>query len=226
MATERGIIFNGPMVRAILEGRKTQTRRIVKAEHHYIGGRDGDLSDPSKWGFADMDGCWHVLDQSSPAWTGGGRPNESYAITCPHGCPGDRLWVRERWSPYRRDGAASDDIRSAESSLTVDGGVRFRDGAYYPGLQEYAPGAFDGIKWRPSIHMPRWASRITLEVTGVRVERLQDISEVDALAEGIAPLHGPLPCVAYAELWDQINGKRAPWASNPWVWAVSFRRMT
>jgi hypothetical protein len=125
-----------------------------------------------------------------------------------------------------------------------EGGQKYSDGVYVPPLREYAPGAFDNIKWRPSIHMPRWASRITLEVTDVRVQRLQDITDEDAKAEGVVPLEhihedqrvpGPgfndcrlgdqphrLP---FAILWDEINGKRAPWEADPWVWAIEFERV-
>ena len=111
---------------------------------------------------------------------------------------GDRLWVRET---FRYIGGS--------------------DAAYA------ADGDRDDWKWTPSIFMPRWASRITLEVTGVRVERLQSISEADAIAEGIERPNNPVWCAVdeYQHLWDQINAKRAPWASNPWVWVIEFKRV-
>ena len=148
-AKERPIIFSGPMIRAILEGRKTQTRRIVKPN------------------------CLSKLS--------------------PYGRTGDRLWVRETWG-HNPEG---------------------------PGYVYRSDGDFDmkfhGDRWRPSIHMPRWASRITLEVTGVRVERLQDINEEDALAEGVEH--------AFRSLWESINGPGS-WDANPWVWVVEFRRVS
>lgn len=201
---ERPILFSGPMVRAILDGRKTQTRRIYR-------------------GTPTIDGERHP-DGSGETWTDWGR--------CPYGVPGDRLWVRETWY--------CDDYRVQRGPfLEVDGAkemtVYAADGP--AGYEDGEP------KWRPSIHMPRWASRITLEVTGVRVERLQDISEADAVAEGcmsdvdqlkgLSHLRGSdaaraLPSRllsardAYRYLWLDINGPGS-WDANPWVWVVEFR---
>lgn len=228
----RPILFSGPMVRALLAGTKTQTRRIVKpqpvptdqlGDEEYNGPRqtfveDGALRSPSRHG--------------------------SLVVPSPYGGPGERLWVRERFSPHQSD--------SRKYVVFADGSQKYDDGIYCPGLKEYAAGAFDHIKWKPSIHMPRWASRITLGITGVRVERLQAITAADAVAEGIDdtwranlwPLtwdHGPhefLPAgvkpdwatpdqraVAwYAALWAGINGKES-WDANPWVWVVVFKRL-
>ncbi len=156
---------------------------------------------------------------------------------CPFGAPGDRLWVRERFSPYRVPGGCACSIADATYAVLVDGTHVDRDGEITPGLATYSEGAWDGVRWRPSIHMPRWASRIALEVTGVRVERLQAITEEDARAEGVDQGEGgrlyPSARAARAlsyragfeHLWNAINGKRAPWASNPWVWVVDFRRV-
>lgn len=212
----RPILFAGEMVRAILAGRKTQTRRVVRDQGGCL-----DLDDPND----------HAQLLSCYDW----------------GRPGDRLWVRETWAIDCLGGAADGD--TIESAYEV----RFRaDEATLEHCYEGPRGSVDPyvklydqrVRWRPSIHMPRWASRITLEVTGARVERLQDISEVDAAAEGIErsrngdrPWLGALHPIkgtpkvfygcrqAFASLWDSINGKRAPWASNPWVWAISFRRV-
>lgn len=200
---ERPIIFSGSMVRAILEGRKSVTRRLVKPI-----------------------GCINVDGGGTPftqRWDEGEQVN--WRRDVPRPCDvGDRLWVREtfRLVAFEHvDGNVSCavDYRAGENTdlnPRLRGGVELFD---------------ERTDWRPSIFMPRWASRITLEVTGVRVERLQDISEEDARAEGLqlppavvttAPDAGRK---AFARLWDRINGKRAPWASNPWVWVLEFKRV-
>lgn len=183
---ERPILFSGPMVRAILEGRKTQTRRVKKPQPIDLG-------------------VIHIVGQ----------------IKCPYGQPGDRLWVRETFCPDWCDEV----IYRADDPT----GRAARDAGY-----SHEP------KWKPSIFMPRWASRIDLEVVGIRAERLQEISEDDALAEGCEPgggaCSGPMDPVEYdgytasdefAALWDSINAKRGhSWESNPWVWVVEFKRVT
>lgn len=204
MTKERPVLFSGAMVRAILDGRKTQTRRVMSERH-----RD------------------HFIEASG-----------NLAL-CPYGQRGDRLWVRETWG-YNPD---------------------------FPGMPSLAcfradpEHKYDGIKWKPSIHMPRAACRLMLEITGVRVERLNDCSEADATAEGVEPVEtereehdfsicrwcggtrlytaisprgGALPdtdCLhcdthlkRYAQLWDDINGAGA-WEANPWVWVVEFRKV-
>lgn len=185
---ERPILFSGPMVRAGLAGRKTQTRRIVK-----LGGILDFERGP--------DGVWRFRTESGVK-----------AIRCPYGVPGDLLWGRESWSESDRGCAYMADH----------------------------PGDPRGLGWRPSIHMPRWASRLTLRVTDVRVERLNDISEADAIAEGVFPetaygglLVGWLPAEdqrdrffvtarsAYRALWEHLHGPGS-WIENPFVWAVSF----
>lgn len=227
---ERPILFSGPMVRAILDGRKTVTRRIVRE-------RLGAYSD----------GSFVVLDKD-------GDPID-VELRRPYGGPGDRLWVRETFASLDVNGHKSSP-REAHFVVLLDGAQVYRDGTVFAGLPEYSRGAFDGIKWRPSIHMPRWASRILLEVVSVRVERLQEITEEDARREGLdrnskdggrtwkygvadrdglpgtdddgLPWHewSTSARTAFAKLWDRINGKRAPWASNPWVWRVEFRRVS
>jgi hypothetical protein len=177
---ERPILFSGPMVRAILEGRKTQTRRIINP----------------KW--------WRCLDPENE------QDRIAALSMCPYGQPGDRLWVRETW-------AMMPDCHPVDS---------------YPVYRATDPGWDDsnsGLRWRPSIHMPRWASRITLEITCVRVERLCEISDEDAIAEGITeqeaedPTYdGSQPAWAFMTLWDSINGFGS-WAANPFVWVVEFQ---
>lgn len=206
---ERPILFSGEMVRAILAGRKTQTRRVVRGvgAADYAGATwvaDGDLYTPAR-----DELCRGCLDAIGPA------------VRCPYGVPGDRLWVRETWC--QQACMVHGDLLPGKAHYRADGyEVRHVDG---PGKSP----------WRSPLFMPRWASRITLEVTAVRVERLQDITEEDARAEGVEPTvmvaagvperEVLVPAVGvYRNLWDRINGKRHPWASNPWVWVVSFRR--
>ena len=191
---ERPILFSAPMVRALLDGSKTQTRRVVKPTPEWIG-QSGVLSYRGRVGLP------HAL--------------------CPYGQPGDRLWVRETW--------ARDD---------EDGGLCYRaDIGKVGDADDWERNRLDGVprfRWRPSMHMPRAASRISLEITEVRVERLQDISEDDALAEGCsstAIVHedgedytGHYASEEYQDLWESINGPGS-WDTNPWVWAVSFKRL-
>lgn len=184
---ERPILFSGPMVRAILEGRKTQTRRIVKPQ---------------------------------PIDSGRFHP-------CPYGHPGGSLWVRETWGldAYTGDMQFSIKYRAGGDSYVTE-----RNGSdeWVPIYQRYIDGC--GLednwgRWRPSIHMPRWASRITLKITGARIERLQDITTKDAVREGVAyDVSKPDgdPVSRFQKLWNSINKDRAPWESNPWVWVVSF----
>lgn len=195
--TDRPILFSGPMIRAILAGQKTQTRRVVK-----LVGPDAieERDDGSLWPYCVT---WAHGDDGEP-W---------YA--CPYGEPGDRLWVRETW--------AQEDARDLGLGASQ---------TLYRATASDAEAALVQ-RWRPSIHMPRWASRLTLEVTSVRVERLQDITEDDARAEGAAaepsealadsPV-GLSAREAFADLWASINGP-ASWAANPWVWVVGFKRI-
>ncbi|HBR3967028.1 morphogenetic protein [Klebsiella pneumoniae] len=202
---ERGMIFNGEMVLAILDGRKTQTRRIVK-------GTDGAVKFCKEW---DINGeeIFVVLDEKDHT----GMNPVLGAISCPFGGVGDRIWVRETWARYNID-QNSHDI------------------AYRATTPEDWP---EEGRWRPSIHMPRWASRILLEITDVRVERLNAISEEDARAEGIIDggclnCGEPEPCGcanpdpdatdAFAYLWQSIYGQES-WNANPWVWVISFERI-
>ena len=214
---ERPILFSGAMVRAILAGTKTQTRRALRG-----------VSPP----------CQPEYDSESGLleWFAG---DEVFASTrCPYGAPGDRLVVREAWryANWTEDGEPwiqyrADDSMRLCTHTPLEWADRLMDtwAALSVGKAIGEPAA--DSKWRPSIHMPRWASRITLEVTGVRVERLQDISEADAVAEGCASKGAEeLPAIDQArtdfqELWTSINGPGS-WDANPWVWVVEFRRIT
>lgn len=228
---DRPILFSAPMVRAILAGHKTQTRRLVK-----VGDTIEERDDGTRWPYFTT---WTHGDDGSP-WA-----------SCPYGEPGNRLWVRETWryADWTEDGQpwiryAADDARRLCERVTPEWAARVAD--IWAELSSAENVAVDGRaadrKWRPSIFLPRWASRLTLAVTAVRVERLQEISEDDAQAEGVdryaaACDHPRFGCdeigclgvthrASYAALWDDINGDRAAWASNPWVWVVEFKRVT
>lgn len=214
---EHPIPFNGAMVRAILEGKKGSTRRLVAAPPV-----DG-------WGF---DGEYGRITSSHKhkgkfgafvrRGVGTDFP-EVDIIPSPYGAPGDRLWVRENWAADAQvDSIAPRDLSQGEPiCYPADGSIR------QTGCALISKG-----KGRPSIHMPRWASRLLLEVTSVCVERLQDISDSQAIAEGVIRAgsgwrgyeEGPWfasPIGAFGSLWEQINGAGS-WAANPWVWAIGF----
>jgi hypothetical protein len=207
---ERPIIFNGEMVRAILDGRKTQTRRVMKPQPPYRFGSP----------FLTTTGVW-IFSLT----TAGDFPMWKNYLKCPYGLPGDRLWVRETWAKRSDCEDGSDKAKHyLHYKATYKGGNL---------LDEWH--AYD--KWRPSIHMPRWASRITLEIVNVRVERVQEISETDATEEGFSASYGW--CEAsncheansfawehFQNLWDSINAKRGfGWDANPWVWVIEFKRV-
>lgn len=209
--SERPIIFSAPMVWAILEGRKTQTRRVVKPQPDAV-----TRGEPYQW-----------------EYHGAMSPPEAIPIPCPYGVPGDRLLVREafQYSTDARGTAvmvyAADD--SARFLLAEDGGEG--DLCGLGGVADRSRcGPVD--RWRSPIHMPRWASRLTLVVKAVRVERVQAISEGDAIAEGVGEADGRCPWCSFGcsrvegfrVLWDSINGTAHPWESNPWVWVVEFQR--
>ena len=191
---ERPILFSAPMVRAVLDGSKGQTRRICKAAKDHDDGEE----------YRDADG-WPLRDCSVD---GAG----DVRIASPYGVPGDRLWVRESFSgPHHQERHPPRDWHSTDPiHYWADGN----------------PARGDWTKPRPGMFMPRWASRLTLEVKEVRVERLKAISRGDAMDEGCPfpnMAQGPDPRQWYAELWESINGAGS-WAANPWVWVVEFRR--
>lgn len=201
---EYGMIFNGEMVRAILDGRKTQTRRVMKVQpsdgfHPTHNGYDLDLN--AHWytpGVVDKNG---YLQPAKKDVFGVADENEGYA--CPFGAVGDRIWVRETFSP----------VPDHEEPAGCSAILYAADGNGPYG------------KWVPSIHMPRWASRITLEITGVRVERLNSISDSDASKEGccIADMEsGDCLSDVFARLWTSIYGDES-WKVNPWVWVIEFK---
>ncbi len=184
---ERPIIFTGESVRAILDGRKSQTRRVMKPQPEVVAHNPSINQD--------------VYMYKRHTWFADEPTKASYA-PCPYGIPGDRLWVKETW----QDMGNNDEHGPA---------IVYR--ATMPN--------FEG--WSSPLYMPRWASRITLEVVNVRVERVQEISHEDAIAEGLSCYHENYQCALsdYQELWNKLNaGRGYPWASNPWVFVIEFRR--
>lgn len=225
---ERPILFSAPMVRALLAGTKTQTRQVVRKQF----ADDASVAEVS----ATTPEGWQVCGHSGLWWDDGGACVDD-AVRCPYGIPGDQLWVRETFAKI--DGQTQPWIET-DYRATYTHGDRLGDTL--------------GIKkrWTPAIHMPREASRISLEIISVRVERLQDISEADALAEGCAPgdemengLIDPgtgrvtatytdkadTAVESYCNLWERIHEVRpgdhgdVGWDDNPWVWVVEFRRV-
>ena len=194
MSVERPILFTASMVRALLDGSKTQTRRVVKLPHQNPLGKWESFD----WG--GPNGGRTAQGETVPFQQTIAHTRTGEIICCPYSQPGDRLWVREAWMPVEHD------------------------------VQPYRYRATNPSyigKWKPSIHMPRIASRITLDVVSVRVERLRDISRGDAMGEGCPfpnMAQGDDPRQWYADLWSQINGPGS-WELNPWVWVVEFKRI-
>jgi len=207
---ERPILFSGPMVNAILSDEKTQTRRVVTPQPKPFVQSTPDRHSP-KHSQPYLDAyCGEAKTYENPRgmgrdwcwWTRDDRPGATVA-RCPYGFPGCRLWVRETWAEFPSDG----------------------DWIY---RADHVEDLTDKLRWQPSIFMPRRASRLTLEVTEVRVQRLHEISQEDIEAEGVIPACERAKCTCsrdmFRPIWDRLNGKRAPWLSNPWVWAITFRR--
>jgi hypothetical protein len=211
---ERPIIFSAPMVRAILDGRKTQTRRKMKPQLEFRNLIDGNsIIIYSGWVLPNKSGYGGTL-----------YPNAATAIieSCPYGVVGDRLWVRETWGI----GSRPDMHNGWRDGIELKADEGEGDDDLLPLYS--APAGVDvwGMRpgWRSPIHMPRWASRITLEITDVRVQRLQDITVADAQAEGADPIEHGVPDArnAYSAIWESINGPGS-WDANPWVWALTFK---
>lgn len=245
--TERPILFSAPMVQAILEGRKTQTRRIVKPMHGLQATwlsqetlnsvPHGEMSGGGWQMHNPRAGTHHMgvyVEHNSPlGW-----------IRCPYGVPGDRLWVRETWGSADQFYQSHENETPSVVAYRADLAAIQWDAEPPRKIPKYDVDQWnwDTMRWRPSIYMPRWASRLTLEVVSVRVERLHDISEEDAKAEGVEPFPDTSPDeqvipgpgfngavmknqrhrFAFYVLWDSINGEGS-WDANPWVWVVEFK---
>ena len=209
---ERPIIFSGPMVRAILDGRKTQTRRPMKPQPPSWIERVGYDAFCSE-GFIAGRG---TFEDKGPA--------EKF-FRLPYGLTGDRLWVKETWQSLHNLGQKVSEFEDWQRGTSE---------CFYLADESDPRNKPMSGKWRPSLFMPRWASRITLEIVGTRVERLNDISEHDAECEGFAlsdrskgtyVADFPSASGHFRTYWNEINGKRAPWDSNPWVWVIEFRNI-
>lgn len=201
---EKPILFSGPMVRAILDGRKTMTRRVITPQPEME--MDGEILPDGTGGYG-----WEPV---LPPWS-----KWPYQV-------GGRLWVRETWKLWEDPEDGHDWVL-----YRAGGKMSFPNEPYLD-----MPNNPFSDKWRPSIFMPRWASRITLEITNVRVERLQEITEEDAIKEGIElkilkiwrPPDEEIPYTRrdhFEALWDSIKGKTHPWSSDPWVWVIEFKRI-
>lgn len=236
---ERPILLNAEMVNAVLSGRKTQTRRVIQSPAKSMQAHGMQVIEyrgvGDKW-YGD-----HVFSMrgSSGAWHD--YTKDKFLAKCPFGAVGDRLWVRETWCDVNLEGApavayrADDevyDLMENESFLDEDRAFNYQDprvskchfAAWYSDLIRGVEG-----HWRPSIHMPRWASRITLEITGVRVERLASVSDEDAGREGYPADPQPYggrhdKWLWFRQLWDSIYPEQS-FKVNPWVWVIEFKRL-
>jgi len=232
---EKPILFSGAMVRAILDGRKIQTRRIIKNQNLSGAPRSFKAYDLAEGGY--------------------GFENDDDIWKSPYGKPGDQLWVRETWrvGAWKKEGLVAVDY--AADNFPREEWLKVTDSEQFERLSQQSTD--DAIKantpiindrfhwefgkaptrWRPSIHMPRWAARIFLRVTDIRVERLQEITGADVFAEGVdngksnhtmGSRYENMQRMAFEDLWDSINGNRegCSWEDNPWVWVVEFERVT
>ena len=219
---DRPIIFSAGMIHALLDGRKSQTRRLLKLAGRrpdYIGPK-GCTGDPACWGWDNGDGGYILADRD---------PSDKFAASwrdfAASYAPGDRLWVREAHAmvpatAYRMSDGVVQTVNPEDSDCAC---------LYRTGFDR----STSGLRWRPSIHMPRWSSRLTLIVTDVRIQRVQDISEADAQAEGLVEVYegwatdregrhwGPDARASYRVLWNDLHGEDA-WERNDWVAALTF----
>ena len=251
MSTTKPILFTGEMVRAILDGRKTVTRRVVKFSDGFC--RAEHISGPE-----DAYGVEFTDDHASAMFLVAGDMGYTAPVKCPYGQPGGLIWVREthrRWCPEEEPRGYNWRVRyAADGALSVTGTI-WDEGPQYMNPSDTGLDV-EPSKWRPSIHMPRWASRLNLRLTDVRVERVQDITQDDVFAEGVQlPVHpesgrllldissryapvnylplrfggryewsaSDVAVAHFASIWDRINSARGyPWANNPWVWVLGF----
>lgn len=228
MDKERPIIFSPSMVQSILDGKKTQTRRVMKVQPPEKDCKIGTITSSIR-----------TSEIGKYKWHSRARCF-SPAFTCPYGSINDTLYVRETWKPY------SWDLMGHVGFLFKDGTTHFVDNGAFPddegreesfycnladeledagcphGEEDSFINPSEFLKWRPSIHMPKNASRIKLEVRGIRVERLHEISITDCIAEGMDINSKVYPRDQFELLWDSINGEKS-WKDNPWVWVIEFK---
>lgn len=230
---ERPILFSAEMVKAILAGRKTQTRRVIKPQP-----KDTIIGDDGQWlpGDGHSGNGWYLAHNEYPE-------DGSIFYNCPYGKPGDRLWVRETWtiSQKKPDGYVITYREDWDNGPPLRSNIFVEKSSMNDKQIEQAERFFKKtMAWHPSIHMPRWASRINLEITAIRVQRVQDINKVDCEAEGIKKFAGyyklyfnngikgetDSPILSFQSLWDSINAARDfSWDSNPWVWVIEFKQI-
>ncbi len=227
---ERPIIMGAESVQAILEGRKTQTRRVIDPHKYNIGGWDMPVSKSD-------------IEAGYPVYQDNNGDFHSVVERCPYGKVGDRLWVRETWKPgaWRSDGRVAIDYQ-ASPELTHTPWIftgnkikqfifRWLEEVIESGLEPNSEGRYEWeagmspLKWKSPLFMPRWASRITLEITDIRVEMVQDITGEDALKEGFCNYGTDVDTLdAFCEAWQKLNANRGyPWEKNPWVWVITFK---
>ena len=244
---ERPVLFSDPMVRALNAGQKTQTRRVVKPQPPSVAAVKALSGCEYHWMRCDdWKGCEHEFRPVGPVWAvrkAWGQPENSIPrLRSPYRV-GDVLWVREAWCGALNENDQLDwspDWNTYRVHYRADGNeVRAVDG---DGFTKITKSGYEASPWKPSIHMPHWAARIFLRVTEVRVERVQEISEEDAQAEGVSSemfggrlcwrgtkdlcSHAAGELGAFRQFWDSINAKRGhSWESNPWVWAYTFERL-
>lgn len=222
---ERPILFSGKMVKAILLGAKSQTRRTLNPQPDQPPTTQyrNCISDEILWGHALPPGPSAGVLEYSDGSTRDLRALQCKTYPCPYGSVGDRLWVRETWAPFDINWEPCAKSEAVNYSFRADH------------LDPKGDGPANPMRWHPSIFMPRRACRIELEITSVRVERLQSISEADAYAEGctdeghpyLSGYGGRGVINNYAALWDSINRKHpgCAWSDNPWCWCLTFRRI-
>lgn len=243
---ERPIPFSADMVKAILAGRKTQTRRVVTEF------KDMDLHHANSAIYPARDDGWIWWYPDASGLSEFTKRQYQHGVMCRYGQPGAGLWVRENWKLVNWDWEDSyQKIMYCDESKWVNACVddsqqgQFDDWLMreyervvaHPSSKQVTDDESEfgtrwdvnenALPWRPSLFMPRWASRITLEITGVRVERLQAISEADAIAEGYPNPHkAERPAMWFRRLWDSINaGRGYGWSVNPWVWVIEFQQV-
>ena len=224
---ERPILFSGPMVRALFAGKKTQTRRVYRPRSPEPYELMGEDESGKPW----------------PVWMDPNDGGDYLPVRCPYGEPGDRLWVREKWCPdlghFGHSIAYAAEYEGGERERPMSSSMPSHERQVWIERWERKHGGWSAWshagKWSPGIYLPRWASRLTLEVEAVRVERLMALTEADAAAEGMDyskcghPDCGPTAhgrVGTFGKGWDALNGKRGfGWATNPWVWVVTFKRV-